>query len=100
MNNLKSFSIFTIASFLLAFFMAKSTQKFRYIDEWRWLYHIGWISCYSLHLISLVLSLLFLIFVLKKDFTLDIKYKFIWITIGLCPVVFWGILVLFFLGHI
>jgi len=94
MNNLKSFSFFTVTLFILAFVIGKSTSQFRYIDEWRWLYHVGWISCYSFHLISLVLSILFLVFVKKKDFDLNIKYKFTWIILGLCPLLFWAILIL------
>jgi hypothetical protein len=100
MNNLKSFSIFTITLFILAFIMIKSTQQFRYIDKLRWLYHVGWISCYIFHLISLILSFLFLIFVLKKDFNLKVQYKFIWIALGLCPGLFWAISILLLLNHL
>ncbi|WP_289665178.1 hypothetical protein [Flavobacterium panacagri] len=92
MNNLKSFSLFTITSFILAFIMAKCTLQFRYIEEWRWLYHIGWVSCWAFHIISLVLSSLFLIFVLKKDFNLKVKHQYIWVAFGLCPLLFWIII--------
>ncbi|CAC9975927.1 MULTISPECIES: hypothetical protein [Flavobacterium] len=98
MNKLKPFSISIILLFVSAFIMSKSTQQFRYVDKWRWLYHVGWISCYTFQIISLVLSFMFLIFILKKDFNLNIKYKFIWIALGLFPTLFWLLITIFIVG--
>lgn len=89
---MKSFqrnSILIAALFLAAFIMIRSTEHFRANSELRWIYHIGWISCYIFHLSSLILAILSLISILKNDTDLNIKYRWFWIALSLTPFLYY-----------
>lgn len=100
MNNVKTFSIFITTIFVSGFLVGRFTQQFRYIEHLRWIYHFGWISCYIFHFTALISSFIFLICLLKKDLNLNIKYKFLWILLGLIPFLAWIMFALYFLINI
>jgi len=96
MNNVKTFSIFIITIFLSAFLVVLVTQQFRYVNNLRWIYQIEWNSFYIFHFTALVSSFIFLICLLKKDLNLNVKYKFLWIILGIVPLLSWIMLALYF----
>lgn len=67
------------------------------MSNYRWLYHIGWISCYLFSFTALVLSVTNLILILK-EFNSNWKINFLQLIISIIPILFWlyaiGILVL------
>lgn len=85
MNNLKRNAILVVLLFISAFLVASLTQRFRFVPDFRWLYLTGVFLCYTFHLIAFLYSLIFLIYLLKKDVNLKVKYNWIWVTLSLMP---------------
>lgn len=58
------------------------------ISNHRWLYHIGWVSCYLFSFTALILSVINLILNLK-EFNINWKLNLLHITITIFPILFW-----------
>jgi hypothetical protein len=57
LKNLKRNSFYIILAFISAFLISYITTDFRY-SNFRWIYHTGWVSCYLLHFISIIFSMI------------------------------------------
>lgn len=92
-NGIKKYTFLPLLLLLSAIFVSYSTQRFRY-SEYRWIYHAGWVSCYILHLVAFVASIITSSLILIEMKT-GIKNKLLWLLLSLLPVVFWVVMFLF-----
>jgi hypothetical protein len=86
-SSLKRNSLYVILLLISAFSVAQLTKGFRY-SNYRWIYHIGWVSCYVLHLCSLILSFVNSINIIRTN-KMNIIEKSIWLIVSLTTIFFW-----------
>lgn len=86
---LKNTSIIVVSLFLSAFAVSDLTYGFRY-SEYRWIYQAGWVTCYFLHLISFMVSLINS-FGILMDTEWNRRKKIPWLILSLIPAIFWTI---------
>ena len=88
---LKNTSIIVVSLFLSAFAVSDLTYGFRY-SEYRWIYQAGWVTCYFLHFISFMLSLINSFGILMNT-EWNRRKKLPWLMLSLIPVAFWIVVV-------
>ncbi|KAF2515287.1 hypothetical protein [Flavobacterium foetidum] len=95
MNNLKPHSIIIFILFLSGIIISWRAEGFRFSPSYRWIYDIGIIFKLLIIPSALLYSFIVLIFYIKKDINLKIKYKWGWLALALSPILYFATVITF-----
>ena len=78
-------SFLIIFIFVMAFVVARSTQRFRGTDL-KWIFQYGQMSCYFMHIIAFLFAIINIYFLVKSKVSFIVKLVFI--AISSVPIIF------------